>query len=546
MAGMPLLLLLMAALSSVEGAKILLFPYGHCLNSHMYNMEKIAAILLKNGHEVTMLIHNNYTHAHADLDIERINLLTYTPPENVRIMCDLKSLNSYLHTPGKEVMDTFYDSTLRHCEAILENEMIMNKLKTSGFQLGIYDVVDPCSRIIADYVDVPFITFHSTGLDTLLPRNPAYLPVIMTPFSDDMTWWQRAVNTLSYGLIKLVSYSTVRKFEALKSRYSVNTSLTIANTLERASLKFVLGDFSLDYAGPMQPSTILVGGFIQQPSPKPLPENIMRVLEESNNGVVLLNFGTLVRHYDDNWQELFAAALAKLPYTVIWKYEGPEPKNLGNNTIIMPWVPQFSILAHRNTKVFITHSGFNSAYESAYHGVPVVAIPLFGEQAFQAVKLTERAGMGVRLSIHSLTSEQLTNAIMQVASDKSYKSNAEHVSDIMRSKPQSQESEILYWVDYVLRIGNMKHLRSRESGMYWYQVCLLDVVLVYFITAVMFYLSTKKVVRVFKSMCIQVLYPKNETVEYSSKEAKEHKYFLWDIITYVLGLMATPLSMILS
>ena len=45
---------------TTQGGKVLLYPFGHCLNSHLLNFEKMAVTLEEGGHEVEMLINSNY------------------------------------------------------------------------------------------------------------------------------------------------------------------------------------------------------------------------------------------------------------------------------------------------------------------------------------------------------------------------------------------------------------------------------------------------------------------------------------------------------
>ncbi len=476
-------------LITVNLAAVTLFLENCMLWSFVCNTWKCCC--LQGGHHVTMLIHANYTPSPANMDItSQLTLLQFTPPTQTKTMCHFQSLQHFLDLPIHDVIGTFYSSTMTFCQAILSDDKVMHQVKAAGFDLAIYDVVDPCSRILADYIDIPFITFHSTGLDTVMPRNPAYMPTLMTSFSDDMTLWQRILNTLGYVIQRLIKYKTMHYISQLKTRFNINTSISVEHSYDRESLKLVLGDYGLDYVGPIQPSTILVGGFIH-PQTTVIPRQIIDILEDSEQqGVVLFSFGTFVRNYDPYWRELFAKALAQLPYTVIWKYDGVTPDNLGNNTHLVSWLPQYELLSDSRVRAFITHSGINSAYESAYHGVPVIAIPLFGEQSFQATKIV-RAGLAIRLDIRSLTESSLRNAILDVACEQHYHQNAKQVSKIMKSKAQPQHKEILYWVNYVLKLGGTRHLQSQESKLAWYQLMLIDVGLIYITMLLLIMLSMK-------------------------------------------------------
>ncbi|MCL7028870.1 hypothetical protein MKW94_004705 [Papaver nudicaule] len=64
--------------------------------------------------------------------------------------------------------------------------------------------------------------------------------------------------------------------------------------------------------------------------------------------------------------------------------------------VVSSWVPQTQILNHGSTGGFLTHCGWNSTLESIMHGVPLIAWPLFAEQAMNAVMLTDDMKVAMR------------------------------------------------------------------------------------------------------------------------------------------------------
>ena len=85
----------------------------------------------------------------------------------------------------------------------------------------------------------------------------------------------------------------------------------------------------------------------------------------------------------------------------------------------MKWLPQNDLLAHNDIKAFVSHVGHNSLYESAYHGVPVAAYPLFGDQHYNAKKV-EHFGLGLVVDHRTTNAKQLLETIQLVVNEPRY------------------------------------------------------------------------------------------------------------------------------
>ena len=71
------------------------------------------------------------------------------------------------------------------------------------------------------------------------------------------------------------------------------------------------------------------------------------------------------------------------------------------------------LLAHSNTRLFITHAGLLSTQEAIYHGVPTVSVPIIADQDANAVRGVE-LGIGVMVEIIGATEEAIAGAIKEV------------------------------------------------------------------------------------------------------------------------------------
>lgn len=78
-----------------------------------------------------------------------------------------------------------------------------------------------------------------------------------------------------------------------------------------------------------------------------------------------------------------------------------------------------SLLGHPNIKLFITQGGLQSTDEALTAGVPLVAIPMLGDQWYNAEHY-EHFQIGKKVLMETITEEILTNAIHTVIEDNRY------------------------------------------------------------------------------------------------------------------------------
>lgn len=77
------------------------------------------------------------------------------------------------------------------------------------------------------------------------------------------------------------------------------------------------------------------------------------------------------------------------------------------------------ISAHPNVKLFITHGGLLSTTETVYHGVPTLAIPIFGDQKMNA-KVAYNNGFGLILPYTELDENSLVEKLNELLNNPKY------------------------------------------------------------------------------------------------------------------------------
>ncbi|XP_026465147.1 UDP-glucuronosyltransferase 2B31-like, partial [Ctenocephalides felis] len=300
-----------------------------------------------------------------------------------------------------------------------------------------------------------------------IPTIPSYVPHMMTNLSDRMDFWQRVRNFLMH----IFTYYGYHYVSRLPSESYMSSTFPDAPPLQKLSttpsLLLSNSHFSLTGARPSSPAHKEVGGLHITPEPAPLPQDLQKLLDGAKQGVVYFSFGSMVQSEtipQENLQ-IMLDTFSRLPHLVLWK---ANPKNfpqglvVPKNVVTQPWLPQRDLLAHPNIKVFVTHGGLLGTMEAVYCGVPMVGVPLYGDQMTN-VKNYVRKGIA-RMSLFM-----------------KFKKNSRRFLIHSKDRPIKPLDEAVYWTEYVIRHQGAPAMRTAARYLNWFALHSLDVVAFLFI-----------------------------------------------------------------
>ncbi|XP_067011624.2 UDP-glycosyltransferase UGT5 [Anabrus simplex] len=309
------------------------------------------------------------------------------------------------------------------------------------------------------------------------PNNPSYIPDIMLPYLDHMTFLERMDNFLfNLRADHLWNSKVLPNIDAISRKHLGPSSAVPSEELLKVSAVMVNAHPSFDSPRPLLPSVVNVAG-IHVKEPEPLPKDLQEYLDNAKEGVIFFSLGTNLesKELKEEKRQAILSAFAELPEKVLWKWEADTLPGQPKNVKVGKWLPQSDILAHPNVRLFITHSGLLSTQEAIHRGVPMLGIPFIVDQKINIEKSMHH-GVGLRLDYKDLTKESLLKAIRTVLDDPSYAKNMRELSSKFRDRPETPLETAVFWCEYVMRHKGAPHLRSAAKDLYLFQYLLLDVI----------------------------------------------------------------------
>ena len=322
----------------------------------------------------------------------------------------------------------------------------------------------------------------------------------MVPYSNQMTFFQRSHTALLTALFTV--YNPSIPGDAVATYTSEMEYMTLGRLVLRAEVFLVERDHVLDYPKPTLPNVKLIGGTASGPA-KPLQAEYRSFMDGAKDGVVIVTFGSYVLGVPKHVSDKVLKVLLQLPMKSVFRSNltSPDPEKIMTSA----WIPQNDLLGHPNTKVFVSHCGKNGQYEALYHAVPIVATPIFTDQVYNAERARVK-GFAEVLDLNTCTAQEMTSAILKVASEPQYKEAAVRLSRLFKELYGVPMETAVYWLEHVMEHGG-DYMRSAGQQMPWYQFLMLDILL--FVFGILMLIAVLLCV-VIKVICVSFLKKKTK------------------------------------
>ncbi|KZC13026.1 PREDICTED: UDP-glucuronosyltransferase 2A3-like [Dufourea novaeangliae] len=474
------LLALLACCHFGNGLRILgIFPLNG--RSHFVMASRLMEELAERGHQVDVVSHfprktpmPNY----KDLSIAG------SLPQVVNNM-DAKNVSQFNKMNFENIVQVAGISLCNLLSHKTLQDLINNPPKDPPYDVIVVEVfLSPCYLAFGEHLKVPVVAMMTSSFFDWLedvtgnPHNPSFMPGLFSPYGQRMTFRERLMNTMLTTYVTMKINSLMQPMsETVKEHFGTDSSIN--EIYKTMSTVLVNSHHSLNGIRPHTTSVFEVGGLhINDKTTESLSPEVKKWLDESTHGCIYFTFGSMVRieSFPKETLDVFYTVFERIaPVRVLMKVAKKEdlPPGLPKNVMIQSWFSQVAVFKHKNVKAFISHGGLMSLQEATYYGIPIIGIPMFGDQ-HNNMRNADSLHIAVNLvSMQNVTVETLSYAIDKVLHDETYRTSMKKTSELFKDRPIKPIDLAVYVVEYTARHGNV--LQSPVIELNWWQRNLLDV-----------------------------------------------------------------------
>ncbi|CAG4992098.1 unnamed protein product [Colias eurytheme] len=423
--------------------------------SHQIGFRPFIHELVKRGHDVTIITAEpEFVKENAPINLTEVNI--HDVSYNYYEAFNIKKI---------KVKSAFEMSSFMFEKQLLSDEVQILLQQKKQFDLLLIEMCVRPGLVFSHIFKVPVILISSFGgyLDIFDRAGAA-----THPFLYPSSLW-RKINNLSLWdkLIELyVEYNHRKNYEDLEIwedqmlQRVVGTDVPPLRELKKNVVLYFFSTHRIwDANRPVPPNVIYLGG-LHLKDRREIPKDLREHLD-SSVGVIYTSFGTNVdpSTLPPGKIKILSRFLSQLPYTVLWKWNKEKLPGHSKNIVTSKWFPQADLLHHPKMKLFITQGGLQSTEEAIDAGIPLLGIPLIGDQWYN-VEIYEHFKIGLKVDFEAMTEDSLREAIDKLINDSSYRQNILQLRQLIRDQPQSALKRAVWWTEYALRHANLNHLHT--------------------------------------------------------------------------------------
>ena len=481
-------------------SRILLLPAQQV--SHVMEQVVVGEVLVERGHQVYVLLDSAYPKVAPILDAG-ITPIFYKEPDGIASFLTLNiELASNVFVGPFDQRKSFWNIVELSngvCDRILHNIALMRQLGSLEFDLVLNDgfLLHPCLFLIPHTLKVPYI-YMFASVPELSIGNPALPSAFVTTLANDISPPLSLLGKIKNAIHHLGHWFIVRHGvkSDLMAEFAPGMN-SMWDLIRKSQLFISTRDHILEWPMPRLPNTIYLPGITGKPA-KELTTDLQNVMDSADK-VVVLSFGSSIADIPQQLLVKLLSSMEQLRHVTFLfrmsKVTVAMVEKMPDNVKAVAWLPQNDVLAHPNTKLFITHCGNNGQYEAVYHGVPMIGFPLFAEQHHNCMRM-EKHELGLCMDIHDFSPKHLAHNIEVGIASETFRHNTNKLSRILQG--QSPPREIAaYWIEHVLEFGG-EHLRSASQDMPVYEFLMLDILL-YTVLVVVFIVCILRVCFIYVS-----------------------------------------------
>jgi zeaxanthin glucosyltransferase len=308
--------------------------------------------------------------------------------------------------------------------ALSETEMLLREapdaMMCEGVTAMMVDQGEPCGSSIAEHLGLPFFTFCNA---VAWNRDPA-VPPPMTDWAYNTGLAARLRNKLAFSAVALAVSPFLRKINAWRRRWDLRELRSFDETYSP------LGQFSQQTPDFDFPHRSLPAHFHYIGSIERLPDGESDFPFHQLNGkpIIYCSFGTLNTGLERVHRCVAEACEGLDGQVVMTGLTGSIP-DLKGAGIAVPYAPQIELL--RRSMLTVCHGGNNTVLDSLACSVPVVAVPIAGDQLAVSARL-RRSGAGDFVSARGVTAEKLGRLVRKVLAEPRYGERARELQSSIR------------------------------------------------------------------------------------------------------------------